>query len=122
MYGLDGKPIERVAPNHVGAIDIEAQRDHSFFTATLSGFTSPGTVHLYDFGKETNRWSLLRAPEMKGIKTEDYDVEQVWYNSKDGTKVPMFIVRHKDTPRDGTAPALQYGNTFSILRFIHGYS
>ena len=34
---------------------------------------------------------------------------QVWYSSKDGTRVPMFIVRHKDTQFDGTAPALQYG-------------
>ena len=73
-------------------------------------------MHFYDFGKEKDKWSLLRAPETKGIKAEDYDVEQVWYSSKDGTKVPMFIVRHKDTPRDGSAPAIQYGtNTLSIL-------
>ena len=36
-------------------------------------------------------------------------MKQVWYPSKDGTKVPMFIVRHKDTPFDGTAPVYQYG-------------
>lgn len=36
-------------------------------------------------------------------------VSQVWYESKDGTKVPMFIVRHKTTNFDGTAPAIQYG-------------
>ena len=35
---------------------------------------------------------------------------QVWYDSKDGTKVPMFIVRHRSTVFDGTAPAIQYGN------------
>ena len=34
---------------------------------------------------------------------------QEWYESKDGTRVPMFIVRHKDTPFDGTAAAIQYG-------------
>jgi prolyl oligopeptidase PreP (S9A serine peptidase family) len=34
---------------------------------------------------------------------------QVWYEGKDGTKVPMFIVRHKSTEFDGTAPAIQYG-------------
>ena len=35
----------------------------------------------------------------------------MWYNSKDGTRVPMFIVKHKDTKFDGTAPALQYGQS-----------
>ena len=37
-------------------------------------------------------------------------MKQVWYESKDGTRVPMFVVRHKSTKFDGTAPAIQYGN------------
>ena len=40
-------------------------------------------------------------------------LEQVWYTSKDGTRVPMFVVRHKDTKFDGTAPALQYGEFYT---------
>ena len=52
---------------------------------------------------------MLRSTEIKGLPQDDFISKQVWYESKDGTKVPMFIVRHKDTPLDGTAPALQYG-------------
>lgn len=46
---------------------------------------------------------------MKGLNPDDFESEQVWYDSPDGTKIPMFIVRHKSTPLDGTAPAIQYG-------------
>ena len=46
---------------------------------------------------------------MGGIKASEFTTEQLWYNSKDGTKVPMFVVKHKDTPTDGSAPGIQYG-------------
>ena len=46
---------------------------------------------------------------MNGLDPDDFESKQVWYESRDGTKIPMFIVRHKSTPFDGTAPALQYG-------------
>ena len=59
-------------------------------------------------------------------------IDQVWYKSKDRTQVPMFIVRHKSTKLDGTAPAIQYGyggfslsvNPFfspSMLTFLQKY-
>lgn len=53
---------------------------------------------------------------MDGLDPSDFTAEQVWYNSLDGTKVPMFIVRHKATPLDGTAPALQYGDLLVLVR------
>lgn len=74
------------------------------------------------------KWQLYRDTVVKGLNLSDFKSEQVceafffsshganltlnwqvWYESKDGTKVPMFIVRHKDTPIDGTAPVIQYG-------------
>lgn len=57
--------------------------------------------------------------------------DKVWYSSKDGTQVPMFIVRHKSTPFDGTAPAIQYGSVlflgypdrvFTLLSGYGGFS
>lgn len=70
---------------------------------------------------------------MKGLVPDEFSAEQVWYESKDGTKVPMFVVKHKSTKLDGTAPAIQYGYggfsislspSFSptILTFIKAYS
>ncbi|TBU27685.1 prolyl oligopeptidase [Dichomitus squalens] len=112
LYQLStGKQLQRVAPEFVGAASISGRREHSWFFATLGGFTNPGIVAKYDFNvkEEDKRWSIYRTTLVSGLNPEDFSVEQVWYSSKDGTRVPMFIVRHKDTKFDGTAPALQYG-------------
>lgn len=55
---------------------------------------------------------------MKGLNPDDFVAEQVWYGSKDGTKIPMFIIRPKDLKQDGTAPVLQYGAP--TVKFLHG--
>ncbi|KIJ56911.1 hypothetical protein M422DRAFT_149708 [Sphaerobolus stellatus SS14] len=113
IYSLDGQKVKRLAEDFVGTIDISGRRDQSWFFATLSGFTSPGTIAHYDF--KADNWSVYRNTKVKGLNLDEFTAEQVWYTSKDGTRVPMFIVRHKDTPFDGTAPALQYGyGGFSI--------
>ncbi|KIM75701.1 hypothetical protein PILCRDRAFT_13352, partial [Piloderma croceum F 1598] len=52
---------------------------------------------------------ILWTTKVNGLNPDDFESSQVWYESKDGTKVPMFIVRHKSTEFDGTAPAIQYG-------------
>ena len=111
LYDLDGKRLTRLAEDFVGAIQVSARRDQSWLFATMSGFTTPCTVARYDFSEsdETKRWSIYRTTKLQGLKLDDFSAEQVWYESLDGTKIPMFLVRHKLTPRDGTAPAYQYG-------------
>jgi prolyl oligopeptidase len=47
--------------------------------------------------------------KVNGLNPDDFESTQVWYESKDGTKIPMFIVRHKSTKFDGTAAAIQCG-------------
>ncbi|THH11283.1 hypothetical protein EW145_g767 [Phellinidium pouzarii] len=117
LYNLQGKMIKRLAHDFVGTISVSAQREQSWFFANLSGFTTPCTVARYDFAEpdDERKWSIYRTTKLQGLKLEDFSAEQVWYDSHDGTKVPMFIVRHKSTPTDGSAPALQYGyGGFSI--------
>ena len=76
----------------------------------MSGFNTPNTIARYDFAvPEGRRWAILRTTKVNGLDPDDFESKQVWYESRDGTKVPMFIVRHKSTTIDGTAPALQYG-------------
>ncbi|KAF8576207.1 hypothetical protein K439DRAFT_1649348 [Ramaria rubella] len=117
IYSFTGERIERLATDFVGTIDISRpKRENPWFFATLTGFTTPGTVQKYDFSAELGtKWSVYRTTKVKGLIPEDFVAEQVWYTSKDQTRVPMFIVRHKSTPLDGTAPAFQYGyGGFSI--------
>ena len=61
---------------------------------------------------------ILRETEIPGFDRSQYNVEQVFYNSKDGTRVPMFIASRKDLKRDGSEPCLLYGkNSYSCEIF-----
>ncbi|KAF9457998.1 prolyl oligopeptidase [Collybia nuda] len=116
IYSKSGSRIRQLAPDFVGAASMSSREKQSHFFVTLTSFNTPATVARYDFtAPEEQRWSIYRSTKVKGLVPEDFDARQVWYESKDGTKVPMFIVRHKSTEFDGTAPAIQYGyGGFSI--------
>ncbi|KAH7107917.1 prolyl oligopeptidase [Auriculariales sp. MPI-PUGE-AT-0066] len=110
--------LERVAGDWVGTISVYGTRlrEQPRVGVVLSGFTSPGIAGMYDATRPVGqRWKTVREHVVKGLQPEEFISEQVWFTSKDGTKVPMFVVRHRDTPLDGTAPAFQYGyGGFSI--------
>ncbi|TFK56208.1 hypothetical protein OE88DRAFT_1641899 [Heliocybe sulcata] len=108
----DGSPLTRVAPEHVGTAYLTGRRSNDFFMISMVGFTEAGVVAKYDFSEKdaSARYSIIKKTVVGGLVADDFVAEQVWYTSKDGTKVPMFIVRLKTTKLDGTAPAIQYGN------------
>lgn len=102
----------------VGTIgQISGRReDREFFVSTVS-FVNPGTVTRFKWtGKsgsdgnsiEEPESSLYRTTQVPGINPDDYVSKQVFFTSKDGTRVPMFLTYPKDLPLDGTAPALEY--------------
>lgn len=98
-----GKRIRRLAEGKIGSIDgIAGRREHSEFWFSMSGFTSPGTVYRFDFnddattGKKGGEESVYREASVEGIKADDFISEQVFYTSKDGTRVPMFVTRPKE--------------------------
>ncbi len=114
-----GRQLKRLAPNHVGTLAAYGRRDQQIFFVSLSGFDTPGTIARYDFsesdgGKADGIWKIWRETKVAGLAGRaGILTDQVWYQSKDGTKIPMFVVRHKDTPLDGSAPAIQYGGCVS---------
>ncbi|KDR74502.1 hypothetical protein GALMADRAFT_70906 [Galerina marginata CBS 339.88] len=116
VYSHAGNQLARLAEDFVGAAHVSGREKHSSFFVELNGFTSPGTIGRYKFtDPEEQRWSIYRTTKLNGLNTEDFEASQVWYESKDGTSIPMFIVRHKSTKFDGTAPVIQYGyGGFSI--------
>lgn len=57
----------------------------------------------------TGEKRLLKAREVPTYQRENYRTERLWITARDGVKVPVSLVYHKDTPKDGTAPVLQYG-------------
>jgi prolyl oligopeptidase len=78
-------------------------------TETFYSFTSynvPPTIYRYDM--KTGESTIFREPKVD-FKGDDYEVKQVFYESKDGTKVPMFITHKKGIQLDGNNPTLLYG-------------
>ena len=61
----------------------------------LSSFLNPGVTSRYDFASDS--LSVFRETKLKikGVPSEDFKTEQVFYESKDGTKIPMFIISKK---------------------------
>jgi prolyl oligopeptidase len=91
---------------------------------TFTSFTYPPTIFKYNL--ETGKSDVFKKTEVK-INPEEYEVKQVFYPSKDGTRVPMFIVHKKGLALDGKRPTYLYGYggfnisltpSFSISRFV----
>ncbi|HEX2094781.1 MAG TPA: prolyl oligopeptidase family serine peptidase [Longimicrobiaceae bacterium] len=73
---------------------------------TMSGLVDPGTVYRLDM--RTGRSTVFLRSETS-YNPDDYVTEQVFYTSRDGTRVPMFLVYRKGFVRDGRAPGWMYG-------------
>jgi prolyl oligopeptidase len=65
-------------------------------------------MSIYRFELKTGRSDLWRAPTLTGFKPAAYESKQVFYTSKDGTRVPMFVTARKGTPLDGKNPTILY--------------
>jgi prolyl oligopeptidase len=81
--------------------------DDRFVFYTFSSFNYPPSIFRYDIA--TRKSSLFRAPEIPGFRASDYVTRQVFYASKDGTRVPMFLTYKKGLKLDGHNPTLLYG-------------
>ena len=72
-----------------------------------TSLTTPGTT--YEFNLQTKDKKLLKQePVLGDFSSDNYKTERVWAEARDGTKIPVSIVYHKDTDIDGTAPCLEY--------------
>jgi prolyl oligopeptidase len=102
-----GKLVREVplpALGSVSGLSGEWDSNEAFFSFT--SFHIPATIYRYDIatGKQTV-WSELKVP----IDTAKFEVKQVWYASKDGTKIPMFLAHAKNLKLDGKNPTLLTG-------------
>jgi len=107
LFGLDGRFVKDVDLPTLGSITQvtgERKDDEMFF-----GFTSflyPTTIFRYDFA--TGQSSVFKAPSIDFDPTE-YETRQVFYTSRDGTRVPMFITHRKGLTLDGSNPTYLRG-------------
>ncbi len=107
-YSLEGNyeyDIDLPTKGTVGGFSGEKNESIAFYSFT--SFTYPTTIFKFNF--ETKKSEIYRVPNVKGIKPEDYETKQVFFESNDGTKIPMFITYKKGIQLDGTNPTLLYG-------------
>lgn len=106
-YNMQGLLVNEVMLPEFGNISsVHYYRDSKILLVTISSFFLPAKV--YALNEETLEWSVYY--EEKGpIDTKDIEAKQVFYTSKDGARVPMFIIHRKDVKLDGSNPTLLYG-------------
>lgn len=106
QFDLLGKQVGEVKLPDIGTVSGFGgfKNDKEFFY-TFTNFTTPGTIYRYDI--DLAKSELYKKSQLK-FNTEDYETSQVFYPSKDGTKVPMFIVHKKGIKLDGNNPVYLY--------------
>ena len=113
VYETDGTFVQTIQFPGIGSVSGfgGTQKDTETFY-TFTSFATPPTIYRYDV--KTGKSDLYRRAEVN-FDPDKYTVEQIFYNSKDGTRVPMFVVHRKDIKLDGSNPTVLYGyGGFSI--------
>lgn len=88
----------------VGTITAKPNQNEMFYS--FASFLSPTVVYRYDMKKKTNE--VFKAPQLP-VDVSGFETRQVFYSSKDGTRVPMFITMKKGTVLNGNNPTILYG-------------
>lgn len=107
VYDLDGKFVRQLdLPEFGNVSSLSYHKESDNIVVSLSTFTSP--AKLYRVNGATLEWTFYYQ-DKPPIDTKNIEGKLVFYPSKDGTKVPMFIIHRKDLQLDGTNPTLLYG-------------
>ena len=104
---LEGKQEAELALPGLGTLGgFSSEKGVSEAFYSFTSFTYPNTIFKYDIA--TNTSTVFRKPEID-FNPDAFETRQVFYTSKDGTKVPMFIVHKKGLAYEGNNPTLLYG-------------
>jgi prolyl oligopeptidase len=107
LFDLAGAPAGEVKLPGVGSVSgFGGDQDNAETFYAFASYNTPTAIYRYDVA--ANESQLIRQPEVK-FDTEQFVVEQVFYESKDGTRVPMMLAYRKDLPRDKPHATLLYG-------------
>ena len=103
-----GKPIGEVQLPGLGTASGFAGRLEDAVTFyTYTDYTAPESIYRLDL--KSGRSVLWRTPQLAAFKPAEYETQQVFYPSKDGTRIPMYVTARKGIPLDGNNPTILYG-------------
>ena len=107
VHDRDGRRLSEVQLPGIGtARGFSGRRGHDETFYSFSSFTTPATIYHLDVA--SGRSEVFRQPEVD-FDASRYEVTQAFFESKDGTRVPMFLAHARGLARDGTNPTLLYG-------------
>ena len=106
IHGKDGSVEREVALPGLGEVEVEGKRRDTVFLYSYTSWAYPTTVYRCDPATGDSR--VFRQPQV-AFFPEAYETTQVFYASKDGTRIPMFLVHARGLERNGDNPTLLYG-------------
>jgi prolyl oligopeptidase len=107
IFSCDGKLVRHVElPGLGSAGGFHGKRHYTETFYSFTSFNTPATIYRYDLTTGTS--TVYRKPKVP-FNPDDYETKQVFYKSKDGTRVPMFITAKKGLKLDGNNPVYLYG-------------
>lgn len=106
-FDIRGKPLGELVLPEIGSVgQLSGNWDGDAAFVGFSSFNLPSTIYRYDVASgQRDVWASDNVP----FDSDRYEVRQVWYSSRDGTRVPMFLVHAKDLVLDGQRPTLLSG-------------
>jgi prolyl oligopeptidase len=106
FYDLKGNYLNELDLPSIGTLSgFNGEKDEDIAFYGFTSFTYPSSVYMYNLKTSTS--SLFKKSDVD-FNPEDYETKQVFYKSKDGTRIPMFIIHKKDIVLDGKNPCLLY--------------
>ena len=120
LVDLQGQLVRELAAPGLGtATNLYGEWTNDLAFLSYNSFYQPNTIYSYAVGKGTQaEFARERVP----VERVDVKVEQVWYASKDGTKVPMFVAHRRDRKLDGSNPTLLTGYGGFTVTMTPGFS
>jgi prolyl oligopeptidase len=107
VYSLDGKLENEITlPGPGSAGGFGGERDDTFVFYTFNSLNVPPTIYKYEIA--TRKSTVFRETKVPGYAPSAFETKQVFYPSKDGTRIPMFLVYRKGLTLDGRNPTLLY--------------
>ncbi|HEV8367140.1 MAG TPA: prolyl oligopeptidase family serine peptidase [Pyrinomonadaceae bacterium] len=108
VFSLAGKLENEIKLPGIGTANgFGGLNDDKYVFYSFTSFNFPATIYEYDIA--TRRSTVFHKINIPSFRPEDYETKQVFFNSKDGTRVPMFLVYKKGVKLDGNNPTLLYG-------------
>jgi len=120
LYNIDGTAGKEIALPTIGSVSsVTGRREHKEAFYSFGSYLYPTTVYRYDFAKGAS--TVFKRPTLK-FDPSRYETVQVFYPSKDGTRVPMFLTYRKGLRKDGANPTLLYGYGGFNIPSVPGFS